>query len=737
MNKEIHKQILFYTRMILYLLAFCMPFIHPSIVVHYDFIGIWFWFIIVPVEMLIAFYASPPKINLFIWLSAAVLFPLITMFFVIGLSFDVIMFTGGGITSFLLTVLVFKTKGRGKSIAVLEVFLLGIIYFKLLSFSRASSELAAQSSEITKVFLILSICAFFLHCIVLYLALFKQKKLKKQGRELIIFSCIVIPLLLVIAFAMPADFIENIIELNQIDEDKIPEGVELEDLYNPNGNPDENGQNGKLEGIDAEEWSLRFGENGEGERKQYAVMIVASKLNTIYAAREYFGILDPEKGFVFSENNRLNELSSLRVIETWRNKDLVNDLSRRENSMYFLSKEPFRFLAYEPLSFEPTILNYRYYPFSYSYNATSNITLFNYRDWEKIQELNTYGEERENEVRELNEFEKEEFKEYLDVPISDELKAGFLAYIENNVNEDDKYMYRLISILQGFGIYQYNLGYTDEVTVDRIDDFLTIDKEGDCTEFSNSTAILTRMVGIPSRVVTGYLVSKNLQSPMHYQALIVLKQAIRLLDEFPINDLALVTTSHRHSWAQVFIPDYGWIDVEATSYAIPPPPGSDPNSMDLVIPIISDKERNVRPGFVFPWRTAVFVLLFFVCGSMIFAFIYRYLKEAYLSFSFKNMSDVKALKSIYLLMLMKLAASGYRIKNQANTPVEYSKVYPEIRDFADIYTRLRYSENLENYQRKVLREELHAEYKKIIENSRQPGIWNIIKRIFSLRGLLY
>ena len=81
--------------------------------------------------------------------------------------------------------------------------------------------------------------------------------------------------------------------------------------------PDEEGlptdEEGKLEGVDAEQWSEGFGQNGEGG-KQYAVMVVASKRDTVYAAREYFGILDPAGGFIFSYDNPLNELSSVRII---------------------------------------------------------------------------------------------------------------------------------------------------------------------------------------------------------------------------------------------------------------------------------------------------------------------------------------------------------------------------------------------------------------------------------------
>ena len=48
-------QILFYTRMALYITAFSIPFFHPGVVVPYDAVTRWIAFILIPGEMLIAF----------------------------------------------------------------------------------------------------------------------------------------------------------------------------------------------------------------------------------------------------------------------------------------------------------------------------------------------------------------------------------------------------------------------------------------------------------------------------------------------------------------------------------------------------------------------------------------------------------------------------------------------------------------------------------------------------------
>ena len=48
------KQVLFYTRLLLYLLALAIPLIHPAVVVPFDRVGLIFWFFLIPLEMLTA-----------------------------------------------------------------------------------------------------------------------------------------------------------------------------------------------------------------------------------------------------------------------------------------------------------------------------------------------------------------------------------------------------------------------------------------------------------------------------------------------------------------------------------------------------------------------------------------------------------------------------------------------------------------------------------------------------------
>ncbi|MBI2886067.1 MAG: DUF3488 domain-containing protein [Chloroflexi bacterium] len=81
--------------------------------------------------------------------------------------------------------------------------------------------------------------------------------------------------------------------------------------------------------------------------------------------------------------------------------------------------------------------------------------------------------------------------------------------------------------------------------------FLFDDKRGFCQQFATALAVLTRSIGIPSRIVTGYL-------PGQYQP---------LLGAFE------VVASDAHSWVEVHFAEHGWVPFDAT-----PSVGGDPRA---------------------------------------------------------------------------------------------------------------------------------------------------------------
>jgi len=78
-------------------------------------------------------------------------------------------------------------------------------------------------------------------------------------------------------------------------------------------------------------------------------------------------------------------------------------------------------------------------------------------------------------------------------------------------------------------------------------DFLFRDKRGYCQQFSGAMALMLRMVGIPSRVVSGF--------------------APGLPD--PETGSYIVRDTDAHSWVEVYFPDVGWVTVDPTPSAAP------------------------------------------------------------------------------------------------------------------------------------------------------------------------
>ena len=162
---------LFITRLMLYFTAVILPATHPAMAVSYDVLSRMVWLFLVPIQMMIAYGLSPrrvsPVINAGVGLAVSVGLVLLsgeTSFS--AFSYGIL----AGLVSWSLTRMIFFGRGRYFSIAGLELFFPSIIYYRLLMFTRASEDIAAQSSRMTLVIFVISIGAFLLHGAVLYLA---------------------------------------------------------------------------------------------------------------------------------------------------------------------------------------------------------------------------------------------------------------------------------------------------------------------------------------------------------------------------------------------------------------------------------------------------------------------------------------------------------------------------------------------------------------------------------------
>ncbi len=93
-------------------------------------------------------------------------------------------------------------------------------------------------------------------------------------------------------------------------------------------------------------------------------------------------------------------------------------------------------------------------------------------------------------------------------------------------------------------------GYTLETPLpgrDTVDEFLFEQKRGYCEHFSSAFVVLMRAAGIPSRVVTGF--AGGVRNPM--------------------GDYFVVRNMDAHAWAEVWLPQRGWVRVDPTAAVAP------------------------------------------------------------------------------------------------------------------------------------------------------------------------
>jgi transglutaminase-like putative cysteine protease len=791
--------LLFATRLLVYLVAIAIPIVHPAVTISYDRVGWVTWFALVPLEMALAAFLKPPRMRLPYWLAAALGLAVVAAVAGPGLDTTSLTVIGVGLAAFVLTALVFHGREHGHLVAAAELLFVGYVLLKLLRFSRANDVIAEESLRITTVLVVMITCGFLLHALALYLAAFPESGGRVRRRELVMFVTFALPVSIALGVLLPLDFVSNRIAFNNLNEVARPEPqpIGADSSGPPGGNlrpldplqqeqnqgqggqgeqTDAGGQGGqgedeqnqqdgqgegeqserqqRLEGIPAERWNdseagaegggqgeqgqaegggqgQDQGEEGEGEGeegdgdgegRQFARMVIASATDPVYAADGYFADLHPEGGFSYSIDEPLNELVNQRLLTTWVDVLRLPDRRREQREYFFLSSITDRVMPYRPYTIEPTVMDRLYHPFDLSYWTVSRVSATGPDQWRRLGDLSP--------------IERNALAPYLEVPLSDETLARFEQYAAEVTAGAAGYYDKIDAILRSFDTCQYEIGFTDDVSVDHLELFLFETRSGDCTEFSNTSAILGRMLGIPTRVVTGYLGSESLQTPQHARGAAVLRQSIEPLQAYPLEDLYLITTAHRHSWTQFWLPDYGWVDFETTTHAKTPPPGMDANSLDIVIPIIEVEEVPVPRDFVFPWRFALTVLATLTAVGIAGAYGLRYGREGWLSLRARN-ADAGGLRALGSLLYMRMASAGCALKPHAHTAQEYARQYPEIGRFAALYTMLRYRTAFAPGEQSSTWQELRAQYQTALKGVRKGGLVSLLRRTFSLRALYY
>ncbi len=742
----------FLTRLVLYMLAFAAPVIHPAVVVPYDRLGWWLWFGVLPLEMVIAFALVPPRVSVRTAALAVALPAAVAIVVAASGIFETLIVLGVVLFATVSTWFIFHTEAYSRVVATFEPFLLVVLYYRLLRFSRASEEIAAAAGPLPQTLLVLIPLTFLVHTLTVYLVLYREPGNRSPRRELAVFGTVALTVVILAALVLPHDYVSHspITNLLRDDHDYERQSLDQEleglDELGPESRDEEGALHGGLEGVPSDQWGENGGENGEPD-KQYAVMVVASDSGPVYAADAYYSQMHPRDGFHEARDKELNELSNLRLLETWRSRSTDYTRDRTDNETFFLSSRSERYLQYSPTRITPTTLDRRYHPFNYAYSAEASALtrgVGNAHDWSGVSFPDAE--------------QAEELEKYLEVPLSEEDRAVFERHLEQHLGSEIleeqqdgtvaagrsnpspsgsglAYHERVTKILHSFSEFQYEAGYDDDVSIGHMVRFLESDRTGDCVEFSHTTAILARMAGIPSRVVTGYIAAEELQTPSHQRGLASLRERIKPLQDYDLNELYLVTTAHRHAWVQLYLPEHGWVEFETTSYAIPPVGHGDPNQRDVVIPMLQDEPVGA-PSPSIPWELVARAAALLVAAAAAGAFGYRHLRELYLTRMAKRPTEQGA-EALYRLLLLRSAAHGAALKPRSETAREFAERVPEATEFAQLYTQLRYRTRWSAAEREATHAELRALYYETLRRTRRPGLLSRLRTIFSLRGLRY
>ncbi|HNN76865.1 MAG TPA: transglutaminase domain-containing protein, partial [Leptospiraceae bacterium] len=631
------------------------------------------------------------------------------------------------------------------------------------------------------------------HAVVLYLAAFPQKA--GTGKKAFLYGGIAAGIVLLLAFVVPPDFVTHNVVLNELDREPPPnpsplEGEpiderdgegrgqkqkeeentrngkplgEREEKYpselqgghqgqgerdpkqgqkpgqgNQNKPQQERGGQGqqnqsqsdqgkgnqskgqpKLEGLPADQWNNQQ-QSGAGQGKQSAVMVIASPVQPVYAAESYRGKFTTDHSFEPDPiDDDLNSLAQMRLMQTWRNSEEEADQYRRPVEIFYLSTIPGRVLAFRPLAIEPTIQDKRYSPFNLSYMALSRMNVTSPDEW--ISAGNLSPEERE------------QHSYYLAVP-KDPRVDKIRARVKEITKDKNWHFEKIAAILRSYKNIQYEVGFDEDQNLDKISKFLFETRKGDCTEFSESAALMGRLAGIPSRVVVGYIASKDLQTPAHRGGIYHIRRRVPVLQKYKMDELYLVTTSHHHAWVQFYLPRYGWVVFETTSFAIPPQPKMDPNNQDVLIPLIEEVPQVREQKFKFPYYFAGRVLAILTASILAALYLYRFFRLMYLKAVARSMTT-RGLDALFRVIIIRMAREGYDVRPPFLTHAEYARIYPQLGAFAAVFTALRFREHYDEESKIRDWNVLRAESADVMKRIRKPGAWAGIRRLLTLNGI--
>lgn len=218
--------------------------------------------------------------------------------------------------------------------------------------------------------------------------------------------------------------------------------------------------------------------------------------------------------------------------------------------------------------------------------------------------------------------------------------------------------------------YIYNLAvphYPSEA--ETVDHFLFEIREGYCEQFATALVVLCRAAGIHARYVTGYL-------PGTYN---------------PFTGFYEVKGSEAHAWAEVFIPNLGWMTFDpvpgqSATPSLSPPPEERWFLLTLLRYLGLDAQR--LKGVFVPWRELLAAVVVLGLGLGMAGLRARRPSRA---------RAVSGVAKVFLAALAHLEKAGYR-RDPAETPRAFcarlhrERELPELVRLGELFEKIRYAE---------------------------------------------
>lgn len=138
--------------------------------------------------------------------------------------------------------------------------------------------------------------------------------------------------------------------------------------------------------------------------------------------------------------------------------------------------------------------------------------------------------------------DKYKFRRYLELP---NLPKRIYNLTFEITKSYEKPWDKLMAIKKYLEKYEYSLDIPPlPDNMDAVDDFLFVTKKGYCEQFASAFAVMARIIGIPSRFITGY-------SPG---------------DLNPWTGMYEVKVKNAHAWVEVYLEPVGWIPIDPTPF---------------------------------------------------------------------------------------------------------------------------------------------------------------------------